>query len=414
MAYNKPTLTDAVVRSLKAEPGERLVRMDAGRGAERGLEVRVTDKGGKSWYVRYYRPSDGTRVRLRLGTFPAMGLEDARKECRAVRASLDKQQDPHIEREKRKGADTFKTLAEHYLDLYAKTKKSRTETKRILEREWYPTIGGMKAGEVERLTITKVLEEIAVKREAPVAANRALAAVRGVYNWAVDTGRLERTPVVKVKRKGKEEPRTRYLTAEELRQLWASLKGLPITDDIRDVVRLCIITGQRVGEVSGLCKSEINRDTKMWMLPKERTKNGVAHSVPLSDAALVIIEPRMKGRGQFLFPNRLSGTEPLWASAPNKALQRNMDAIGIPAFTVHDLRRTVNTHLARLGVDAQTRSRILNHVSTRKASITEGVYNVHAYDLEKRRALEAWGRELEAIVGAPVMSLSNVVELRAQ
>ncbi len=87
MADNKPSLNDAVVRSLKAEPGQRLVRIDAGRGVERGLEVRVTDKGVKSWYVRYYRPSDGTRVRLRLGTFPAMSLEEARKECRAVRAS---------------------------------------------------------------------------------------------------------------------------------------------------------------------------------------------------------------------------------------------------------------------------------------------------------------------------------------
>lgn len=413
MADGKGGLTDAVVRSLKAELGERLVRLDAGRGAERGLEMRVTAKGVKSWSIRYRRPSDGTQVRLKLGTFPAMSLEAARKECRAVRNSLDKQQDPAIDREKRKSADTFRKLAEDYLDLYAKAKRSRGETKRILEREWYPAIGAMKAGEVQRLTIRKVLEDIAVKREAPVAANRALAAVRGVFNWAVDTGRLERTPIVKMKRLGEEEARTRYLNLDELRQLWTALPGLPVTDDIRDIVRLCLITGQRVGEVAGLRKSEVNSDGKMWALPKDRTKNGVAHSVPLSDAALAIIEPRMKGRGQFLFPSRLTDSEPVLASAPNKALQRNMLKIGIPAFTVHDLRRTVNTHMARLGVNAETRSRVLNHISAKKASITEAVYNSHNYDLEKRKALEAWAHELLAIVSAVPLQSRNIIKMMA-
>lgn len=409
MVDNKGGLTDAVIRSLKAEPGQRLVRMDAGRGAERGLEVRVTDKGVKTWNVRYYRPSDGERKRLKLGTFPAMSLEDARKECRAVRASLDKLQDPSIEREKRKGADTFKTLATEYLDIYAKKKRSRDETKRILEREWYPVIGGMKAGEVQRLNITKVLEDIAIKREAPVAANRALAAVRGVYNWAVDTGRLESTPIVKVRRKGDETPRTRFLNHDEIRIFWASLPDLPVTDDVRDIVRLCLITGQRVGEVSGMRRAEVNREGLLWSLPPERTKNGVAHTVPLSYAALAIIEPRLKGRGQFVFPSRLTDSQPILASAPNKALQRNMEKIGISAFTVHDLRRTVNTHMARLGVNAETRSRILNHISRKKASITEAVYNSHTYDLEKRAALEAWARELSGILA---QGPSNVMNLR--
>jgi integrase len=409
MKNEKPALTDAVVRSLKAAPGERLVRRDAGRGAERGLEVRVTDKGLKTWSIRYYRPSDGERVRVKLGTFPAMSIEVARKECRAVRVSLDKKQDPSIEREKRKGADTFKTLAEDYLSIYAAKKRSQGETRRILEREWFPVIGAMKAGEVERLTITKVLEDIAVKREAPVAANRALAAVRGVYNWAVTSGRLERTPIVKMKRLGEEEARTRFLNIDEIRALWLALPALPISDEVRDIVRLCLITGQRVGEVSGLPKSEVNADAKLWLLPKERAKNGVAHTIPLSDEAMEIIGPRMKGRGRYVFPGRLSGAEPILASVPNRAIRRNLERIGIPPFTVHDLRRTVNTHMARLKIDAQTRSRVLNHISAKKASVTEGVYNSHAYDLEKRQALEAWAKELITIVNAG--AIPNVLTL---
>jgi integrase len=88
-----------------------------------------------------------------------------------------------------------------------------------------------------------------------------------------------------------------------------------------------------------------------------------------------------------------------------------MDKIGIPAFTVHDLRRTVNTHMARLGVNAETRARVLNHVSAKKSSITEAVYNSHAYDLEKRQALEAWARELGQIVS---QSGDSILEMTAK
>jgi integrase len=87
--------------------------------------------------------------------------------------------------------------------------------------------------------------------------------------------------------------------------------------------------------------------------------------------------------------------------------------IGIPAFTVHDLRRTVNTHMARLGVNAETRSRVLNHISAKKASITEAVYNSHNYDLEKRKALEAWAHELLAIVSAVPLQSRNIIKMMA-
>ena len=170
-----------------------------------------------------------------------------------------------------------------------------------------------------------------------------------------------------------------------------------MSDEIRDVIRLALILGQRVGEITGMRREEIEINLAVWTLPEERVKNGVAHSVPLPEIAVAIIRPRLNAKARFVFPGR-SGTAPLVATAPNRAVQRNIKQLGLARFTIHDLRRTVNSHMARLGITSDIRARLLNHVSGRRASVTEGVYNVHQYDNEKRRALEIWAAELERIV----------------
>jgi integrase len=97
------------------------------------------------------------------------------------------------------------------------------------------------------------------------------------------------------------------------------------------------------------------------------------------------------------------------AKAPIKNLTRNFEKLAIDQFTVHDLRRTLNTHLARLGISSEIRSHVLNHSSGKRGSVTESVYNVHAYDDEKRRALEIWAAELGRILSGSCGS--NVVRL---
>lgn len=407
MAEEPKSLTDSRVAALKPADGKRLVVRDAGRGSERGLELRVSETGVKTWSIRYYRPSDGKRIRLHLGTYPAMGLDKAREESRATRYALDKRDDPSIAREQRKGADTFVALATEYLSTYARNLRSRGEIRRILEREWYPTIGAMKAVEVPRLTISKHLEKIAV--EAPVGANRALAAVRGVYRWALATGRLTTIPVIGMRRPSEEKSRKRALTDEEIAKLWAGLPTSKMDDDMKDAIRLCLILGQRVGEVTGMRKAEIDLHKRLWVLPSQRAKNDEAHSIPLTEMALEIIEPRLEGRGHLVFPGHKDPKVPILPSAPNRAIRRNLDHFGIEQFTAHDLRRTVNTGMSRLKIDVQTRARVLNHVSTRRASITENVYNVHEFDEEKRHALAAWEAKLRRIIDA--QSAFNIIEM---
>jgi integrase len=269
--------------------------------------------------------------------------------------------------------------------------------KRILEHDWYPEIGDMKAAEVPRRKIIEVLDAI-VDRGSPVAANRALAIVRQVYLWALSKAKLESVPVTGIKKPHEEKSRSRALSADEIKLLWNGLGTVIQSDHVSDVIRLALVLGQRVGEICGMKADEIDIERKVWVLPRERVKNRESHAVPLPDIAWSAIAPRLQTGGKFLFPGPTG--KPLNAKTPIKNLTRNLERLGIAHFTIHDLRRTLNTHLARLGVSSEIRSRVLNHVSGRRGSVTESVYNVHQYDDEKRRALEIWAAELERIINA--------------
>ena len=249
-----------------------------------------------------------------------------------------------------------------------------------------------------------------VERGAPVAANCALATVRQVYRWALSKAKLETIPVIGIRMPTEEKPRTRALQPHEIKQLWAGLPDAAMSDHIRDVIRLAIILGQRVGKITGMRADEIDLKNRMWALAPDRVKNGIAHSVPLPDLAVPIIAPRMVSNNNHLFPGRYGDGAPLLATAPNRALRRNLEWLGLEPFTIHDIRRSVNSQLARLGISSEIRSRLLNHVSGRRASVTESVYNVHQYDEEKRRALGVWTAELDRILNQTGIG-DNVVRI---
>ena len=126
----------------------------------------MTPDQTKTWSIRYYRDADGKRRRFTLGSYPEMGLEEARRECANVLRDVRHGHDPAHAREFRRGADTFKALAEEYLAKHASKRRSHAEIKRILEKDWYPEIGNMRAGEVPRSKIIEVVDAIA-ERGAP-------------------------------------------------------------------------------------------------------------------------------------------------------------------------------------------------------------------------------------------------------
>ena len=141
--------------------------------------------------------------------------------------------------------------------------------------------------DITRKDVRKLLDDI-MDRGAPYTANRTLSGIRTFFDWAIEQDIVETSPCDRVKPPGQEQIRDRVLDDGELRLLWEATTAL--TPPFQQVVRLLVLTGQRLGEVSGMRWSELDLAAKLWSLPKERCKNGRAHDVPLSPQALAIIE----------------------------------------------------------------------------------------------------------------------------
>ena len=159
-------------------------------------------------------------------------------------------------------------------------------------------------------------------------------------------------------------------------------------------------------------RGELDLKRALWSLPGSRTKNGHPHSVPLSAAAIQIIDEALADGEAFMLPSE-DGAMPPRAVAKTiaRAVEPTKDypkgRVGLAPFTAHDLRRTALTGMARLGVAPIVIGHVANHRTTTKAGMTLAVYVQHQYEKEKREALELWGDRLAGIVsgGAEVVTM---------
>ena len=373
-----------------------------------GFGVRVTPRGIKSW-IWLYR-FQGRARRMTLGTYPAMGLADARIKLAQARNLLAGGKDPGAElvnaRRAERTAETVEELTEEYLQKWARPRKrSADEDDRILRKDVLPLWGQRKARDIRRRDVIALLDRI-VARGAPIQANRTLEVVRKMFNWAISRDVLEVNPCHMVRPPSRESARDRVLRADELAQFWSRLARAGMSETIRLVMRFQLVTAQRRGEVVGAEWDEIHDG--VWTIPGEKTKNGLPHRVPLPPLALDLLDEiqATAGESRWLFPSPW-GEKPISGRAINHALRRNLKVIGVKDIRPHDLRRTAASHMAALGVNRLTLSKILNHVETGVTAI----YDRHSYDQEKRDALEAWGRRLEEITRGEKVA-ANVIALR--
>ncbi len=372
-----------------------------GRGRSFGL--RVSAAGSKSWFVMYR--NGGKLKRLTFGTYPELGLADAREAADRQVKDLIEGRDPAQEKQDEKHAMTVRALAGEYLERHAKRhKQSWQQDQRILRRDILPNWGDRKAKDIKRRDVIAVLETI-VARGAGIQANRTLEVVRKMYNWAIETDLLEYNPCYQVKKPIKAQARDRVLSEEEIRAFWHGLDKSSIRPPIQLALKLILVTAQRKGEIIGAKKSEFDLDTNWWTIPADRTKNRLSHRVPLSSQASEILKKAqaLSGSSPFLFPARRPN-EATRDFLVNRAVHRNLEVFGIDHFTPHDLRRTAASHMTSMRIPRLVVSKILNHMET---GVT-AVYDRHSYDPEKRQALDDWGRKLDIIVNQPS---GNVVGL---
>jgi len=385
-------------------------RREVPDGDVRGLYLQIFPSGKASWAFRY-RFGGRTR-KLTIGASPEIGLKDARDLARAAHLQIASGEDPGAVKQAARTAtkalparDMVEKIAAQFLARHVKNlaAATRIEVGRIIAKEILPAFHGRRLSEIKRPDVIEWLDGI-VDRPAPIAANRALGWLKGLCNFAVERGVLDVSPIAGIKAPAAETARDRVLSDDELKAVWEAADALePV---YAGFIKLLILTGQRLREVSEMEWKEIDLDAKLWTLPAARAKNSIEHSIPLSDQTVEILKalPRIAG-SNFVFT--INGRNPIRGT---HLVKRRIDKLAppTPPWVLHDIRRTVASGMARLGINLPVIEKLLNHVSGSFAGIV-GVYQRHSFSDEKRVAMQAWARHVEGIVSGE--TAGNVVEL---
>jgi integrase len=373
---------------------------------QRGLGVRVTASGGKTFLAQY--AFHGQKRRMPLGACNAVSLAKARDAVRAIMGEVAQGIDPAAERKnaaaesRRKAAHDALTLASlieewQVLHLTSKRPAYAAEAVRALRNAFGRHLD-LPAAELDRAMIVKALDNMTRQGRGPMA-SRTAAYGSAAYRWATKRGALVTNPFVNLP-VAPTARRDRVLSDDELAAIWRATDGDRVFDNI---VRVLILTGQRREEVGGMEWSELSSDLSLWTIPASRAKNGSVQMVPLSTPARELLSnlPRL---GDFVFPG-LRGVFNGWSKSKASLDTRS----GVTKWRLHDLRRTMATGLQRLGVRLEVTEAVLNHIAGSRAGIV-GIYQRHDFASEKRAALEGWAEHVMGVVESRA-SMSNVVAL---
>jgi integrase len=443
-------LTERKIEMLAVESGakDRLVFDDA----QRGLAVRITASGGRTYLAQY--TLHGHKWRVPLGACSALSLAKAREAAATVMGDVAKGLNPAAVRKEAERAErakrarnrlTLRVLIEDWnrLHLAGRRASYAAEAVRALHYAFTDALDDA-VEDLNRAAVVRALDaltrrrarrnaESADRRHGAAITGRTAAYGRAAFAWAVKRGMVQTNPFADLPVSKASAKRERVLSDDEIAEIWRATGAT--RSPFGTIVRLLLLTGQRRGEVAGMAWREISDDLTTWTMPGERTKNGVAHVVPLSaparnllnellpndanEAKRVLVE--LRAAGTLARPGAVGTPFGDWSQAKRAldgaiadarakaAAASGTIAAPLVPWTLHDLRRTVATGLQRLGVRLEVTEAILNHISGSRGGIA-GVYQRHDWAAEKRAALDAWADHVLAVAEGRAAA-DNVVKL---
>ena len=367
-------LTDLAIWSLPLP--EKGVKLYADDGLS-GFGVRVSQGGSKSFTLTY----GSARERITIGRHPIISLADARAEAKRVLAerTLGKNRPKRM---------LYEEAVATFVSTHCAKKnnpKTAKETERLL-RVYFRPLHGKNLEDITAHDVTDVTDRLLEKGLDSTAAH-GFTAIRTFLRWSVRRRYLLHSPIEGLESPSKPASRDRVLSDTELATVFAAAQQ---AGQFGVFVQLLVLTGQRKGEIAGLRAEMIDRTTQTITLPATMVKNKREHSFPYGDMAAALIDTLPQKGPLFLGRQPANGHAPMEASVFN-GFSNGMTAFrarcGIAHWTLHDLRRTLATGMARLAVPPHCIEALLNHVVGSLSTVAH-IYNRHSYLPEARAAID--------------------------
>lgn len=407
-------ISDAFLRTVEPPQQGRIELRDA---RVPGLVLRITKNGIATWSVRL-RTKDGKHTRPKLGTWPTLGVAEARRQAKTAIGAIVSGADPVAQKREARAARKARAAEASVAQRAAAWQAAKVADANapwsanyadhvagIIKRDILPKLGRRPLVETTRADWTAI---VAAKRKAAPAAAAALYRVASSFlshaeaeGW-IDAPLLPRRGAARLA--PQPAARDRVLTDAELTEVWrVADREAP---RLRAFTRLLILTAAREREVAGMKLGEVDRDAGRWTLPGERSKNRKAYTVPLGPLALAELgavwpdeaeaDHHLLGRtggAPFSGFSRLKAR--LDAALTSARAREGREPM--PPWRIHDLRRTARSGMARLGVPRDHAEAALNHLSARSA--LERTYDRHDYGPEIVAALTLWQGHVAGLVG---------------
>jgi integrase len=372
----------------------------------------VTDRGHKNLVTGYRVAGRKRRMHLKSG----VALTPALREHRIVLGMVAQGRDPLQERREaeRASSETLKAITEEYYTKEGNRLRSLDERKAVLNRLVLPKLGSRQIEDISRTDIVRLLDRIASENGAPMA-DHVLAFVRRVMSWHASRSDTFRSPIVRglTRTRPSQRRRQRVLADAEIRALWRAAEASRSAFGF--LVQYLLLTATRRCEASAMKRSEVYGEE--WVIPEERYKTGLKLVIPLSLAALAVLDKVPKvGKSGFVFTtgkNSISGFSKFKRAFDHKMLaelRKETPDATLPRWTLHDLRRSARSLMSRAAISSDHAERALGHV----VGGIRGVYDLYEYYDEKKHAFEALAALVERIVNPPADNVASLDERRAQ
>jgi integrase len=430
------TLTERFIRSPARRP--KAGRKDWPDAIVPGLALRVTEADHRSLVmIARYPLNPKNPTRRALGDLGEITLEQGRAKGRRWLELIARGIDPKVEEarqravEQRKLVNSFAVVATEYLTREATKLAHFVQARRIIEAEFVKRWGPRPATDILPEEAAAAIRAI-VKRGAPAQARNAFGHGSRMFSWAIGTHEFGITvsPFASLRAAelvGKKTLRDRVLEDHELRAIWKAANGPSTADALADarrrdvkrepnlplaypygpLVRLMILTGQREREVADMRWSEIDFSNKVWTILAGRMKGKRAHVIPLAPEALALLEALPRFAGDYVF-STTGGEKPV--NGFSKTKERLDKLSNVSGWVLHDLRRTMRTHLSALPIEDRVREHMIAHAQPG----LHQVYDRHSYSVEKRRGFELWEVRLRSIVEPTAAEITDLTAARAR